>query len=165
MAGCCHDDQCATFEGQSPAYRRALWAVVAINGAMFATELAAGAMAQSMALQADALDFLADTLTYGISLYAIGRSARLRAGVAMAKGISLAAMGVGILALVGVDAHHLNPRLAREPLADLEPGRARLTVDEDARLGRGRRAHQPAPGPRPRRCRMPCQMVSEQPMP
>ena len=40
MAGCCHDDQCATFEGQSPAYRRALWAVVAINGAMFATELA-----------------------------------------------------------------------------------------------------------------------------
>lgn len=99
MAGCCHDDHCETFAGQSPAYRRALWAVVAINAAMFATELAAGALAQSMALQADALDFLADTLTYGISLYAIGRSARLRAGVALVKGVSLAAMGVGILAL------------------------------------------------------------------
>lgn len=99
MAGHCHHDDCGTFEGQSPAYRRALWAVVAINAAMFATELAAGAFAQSMALQADALDFLADTLTYGISLYAIGRSARLRAGVALAKGVSLAAMGVGILAL------------------------------------------------------------------
>src|SRR3546814_44150 len=99
MAGHCHHDHCETFEGQSPAYRRALWAVVAINAAMFATELAAGAFAQSMALQADALDFLADTLTYGISLYAIGRSARLRAGVALAKGLSLAAMGVGVLGL------------------------------------------------------------------
>ena len=99
MTGCCHHDQCETFEGQSPAYRRALWAVVAINGAMFGTELFAGAVAQSMALQADALDFLADTLTYAISLYAIGRSARLRAGVALVKGLSLAAMGIGILAL------------------------------------------------------------------
>jgi Co/Zn/Cd efflux system component len=99
MAGCCHHDHCETFEGQSPAYRRALWAVIAINGAMFATELAAGAMAQSMALQADSLDFLADTLTYAISLYAIGRSARLRAGVALVKGLSLATMGIGILAL------------------------------------------------------------------
>ena len=99
MAGCCHHDHSETFEGQSPAYRRVLWAVVAINGAMFATELFAGAMAQSMALQADALDFLADTLTYGISLYAIGRSARLRSSVALVKGLSLAVMGVGILAL------------------------------------------------------------------
>lgn len=99
MAGHCHHDDCGTFEGQSPAYRRALWAVVAINAAMFATELAAGAFAQSMALQADALDFLADTLTYGISLYAIGRSARLRAGVALVKGVSLAVMGVGVLGL------------------------------------------------------------------
>lgn len=99
MAGHCHHDDCGTFEGQSPAYRRALWAVVAINAAMFATELAAGAFAESMALQADALDFLADTLTYAISLYAIGRSARLRAGVALVKGVSLAVMGVGVLGL------------------------------------------------------------------
>ena len=100
MAGCHHHDHCETaFEGQSAAYRRALWAVIAINGAMFATEVAAGAMAQSMALQADALDFLADTLTYAASLYVIGRSARLRAGVALAKGASLAAMGLGVLAL------------------------------------------------------------------
>lgn len=100
MAGCHHHDHCETaFEGQSPAYRRALWAVIAINAAMFATELAAGALAQSMALQADALDFLADTLTYAASLYAIGKAATLRANVALAKGISLAAMGAGVLAV------------------------------------------------------------------
>lgn len=97
MAGCCQNDNCATFEGQSPAYRRALWAVIAINGAMFATELAAGAMAQSAALQADALDFLGDTLTYAVSLFAIGRSVRLRSNVALAKGGSLAVMGLGVL--------------------------------------------------------------------
>jgi Co/Zn/Cd efflux system component len=97
MAGCCHDDHCGAFDGQSKAYRRALWAVIAINGAMFATELAAGALAQSVALQADALDFLADTLTYAISLFAIGRSVQLRSNVAIAKGASLAVMGIGVL--------------------------------------------------------------------
>jgi Co/Zn/Cd efflux system component len=97
MAGCCQHDNGETFEGQSPAYRRALWAVIAINAAMFATELTAGALAQSMALQADALDFLADTLTYAVSLYAIGRSVRLRSNVALAKGASLAVMGLGVL--------------------------------------------------------------------
>jgi Co/Zn/Cd efflux system component len=100
MAGCHHHDHCETaFEGQSAAYRRALWAVIAINGGMFALEVAAGALAQSMALQADALDFLADTLTYAASLYVIGRPARLRANMALVKGASLAVMGLGVLAL------------------------------------------------------------------
>ncbi len=100
MAGChCHDHGETVFEGQSAAYRRALWVVIAINGAMFALEVAAGAFAQSMALQADALDFLADTLTYAASLYVIGRSAPLRANVALIKGASLAVMGLGVLGL------------------------------------------------------------------
>ena len=43
-------------------------AVIAINGAMFLVEMIAGQLAGSQALQADALDFLGDTLTYGISL-------------------------------------------------------------------------------------------------
>ena len=98
MVGChCHDHGETTFEGQSAAYRRALWVVIAINGGMFALEIAAGAFAQSMALQADALDFLADTLTYAASLYVIGRAAQLRANVALIKGASLALMGVGVL--------------------------------------------------------------------
>ena len=93
MSACCGGNQ--NFDGTSVAYRRALWAVIAINGSMFLVEVLAGAMGQSMALQADALDFLADTATYALSLFVIGRSMRLRASVALFKGVSLAAMGVG----------------------------------------------------------------------
>ena len=100
MSGCQNHDHCeVAFEGQSAAYKRALWAVVAINGGMFLTELLAGTLANSMALQADALDFLGDTLTYGVSLLVIGRAARVRANVAIAKGLSLAIMGLFVLGL------------------------------------------------------------------
>ncbi len=94
MAGCC--EQNVSFDGSSPAYRRVLWIVIAINAVMFVVEMAAGAAAGSKALQADALDFLGDTLTYGISLYVIGRSVRMRATAALMKGVSLAMMGVGV---------------------------------------------------------------------
>ncbi|UTW52516.1 cation transporter [bacterium SCSIO 12827] len=95
-ASCCGQD--AKFDGASKAFKRALWAVIAINGVMFIVEMAAGAFAGSKALQADALDFLGDTATYAISLYVIGMSLRIRAMAALAKGLSLAAMGFWIFA-------------------------------------------------------------------
>ena len=93
-AHCCGHD--STFEGLSADYRRRLWAVIAINAAMFVVELAAGALAGSQALQADALDFLADSLTYGISLAVIGAAVRVRAWAAFAKGLSLTVMGLWV---------------------------------------------------------------------
>ena len=69
-AHCCGSN--ATFDGLSADYRRRLWAVIAINATMFLVEMAAGALAGSQALQADALDFAADAATYGISLAVIG---------------------------------------------------------------------------------------------
>ncbi len=86
-ATCCGGN--AKFEGLDPLYRRRLyrrrlWAVIAINAAMFAIELTAGVIAGSQALQADALDFLGDTLTYGISLAVIGMGLRVRAAVMVA---------------------------------------------------------------------------------
>ncbi len=95
MAGCC--DHNISFDGSSPAYRRVLWIVIAINAVMFVVEMSAGAAAGSKALQADALDFLGDTLTYGLSLYVIGKSVRMRSTAALMKGVSLALMGVGVL--------------------------------------------------------------------
>jgi Co/Zn/Cd efflux system component len=56
---------------------------------MFLTEMTAGHIAGSQALKADALDFLADTVTYGLSLAVIGASLRTRATAALAKGLSL----------------------------------------------------------------------------
>jgi hypothetical protein len=84
------------FEGLDPRYRRALWTVIAINAAMFVVEITAGHIAGSQALQADALDFLGDTLTYGLSLAVIGRSLQIRSHAAMLKGVSLTLMGVWV---------------------------------------------------------------------
>lgn len=92
-ANCCGR---AAFEGLSADYKRRLWLVIAINASMFAVEMAAGAIAGSRALQADALDFLADSLTYGISLAVIGSAVRVRAWAAFGKGLSLSAMGLWV---------------------------------------------------------------------
>ncbi|MDE4275279.1 cation transporter [Phaeobacter gallaeciensis] len=94
MAGCCGHE--ARFDGVSAAYKRRLWIVIAINAGMFAVEMGAGQMAGSQALKADALDFLGDALTYGISLAVIGASLRTRALAALAKGISLLLMGMWV---------------------------------------------------------------------
>lgn len=75
------------------AYRRVLWVALAINGVMFAVEIGAGLAAGSVALQADALDFLGDTATYAISLFVIGMSLRARAMAALAKGGAMALLG------------------------------------------------------------------------
>jgi Co/Zn/Cd efflux system component len=95
MAGCCDHD--VRFEGVSAAYKRRLWLVIAINAAMFVVEISAGQAAQSQALKADALDFLGDALTYGLSLAVIGMSVRVRATAALFKGLSLMAMGLWVL--------------------------------------------------------------------
>ncbi len=95
-ADCCGHN--ATFEGLSADYKRRLWAVIAINAAMFFVEMGAGAYAGSRALQADALDFLGDSVTYGISLAVIGSALSVRAWAAFAKGVSLTLMGLGVFA-------------------------------------------------------------------
>lgn len=85
------------FSGATPAYRRVLWIVIALNGGMFAVEIVAGAMARSTALWADSLDFAADAATYGLSMWAIGRATTVRARIAMLKGMSLAVMAALVL--------------------------------------------------------------------
>ena len=62
------------------------------------TEMVAGQLAGSQALKADALDFLADTVTYGLSLVVIGASLRQRATAALFKGLSLSLMALRVFA-------------------------------------------------------------------
>ena len=100
--GCCGDG--VKFDGLSAAYKRALWAVIAINGTMFLVELGAGIFAGSQALTADALDFLGDTATYAITLFVIGMPLVWRARAALFKGLTLAAMGLWVL---GSTAYHV----------------------------------------------------------
>jgi Co/Zn/Cd efflux system component len=78
----------------SPAYRRALLAVLAINAVMFVVELGAGLAAGSASLQADALDFLGDAANYAISLFVVGLALRYRAMAAFAKGATMGTFGI-----------------------------------------------------------------------
>lgn len=101
MTDACQSSACGChsnprFDGLDPRYKRVLWAVIALNGIMFVVEMTAGQLADSQALQADALDFLGDTLTYGISLAVIGRSLQVRSGAALLKGVSLSLMGLWV---------------------------------------------------------------------
>jgi Co/Zn/Cd efflux system component len=101
-ADCC--GRSATLEGLSADYKRRLWLVIAINATMFLVEMSAGALAGSQALQADALDFLGDATTYGISLAVIGTSIQIRARAAILKALSLTAMALWVL---GSTAYHV----------------------------------------------------------
>ena len=98
---CSHETR---FEGLSPEYKRRLWLVITINASMFLVEMAAGALAGSQALQADALDFLGDATTYGISLAVIGAAVQIRARAAVLKALSLTAMALWVL---GSTAYHV----------------------------------------------------------
>ncbi len=75
-----------------------------INAGMFLVETGGGALAGSQALQADALDFLGDALTYGLSLAVIGSSVVVRARAALLKGVSLTLMGLWVF---GATAYHV----------------------------------------------------------
>jgi cation diffusion facilitator family transporter len=96
-ADCCGSE--VKFDGLSADYKRRLWLVIGINATMFMVEMIAGAMAGSNALQADALDFLADSATYGISLAVIGASVRTRSLAAIGKAASLTAMSLWVLTM------------------------------------------------------------------
>jgi Co/Zn/Cd efflux system component len=95
VGSCCNNQN---FDGMSSTYKRVLLVVIALNASMFVIEIRAGVMAGSQALQADALDFLGDTITYSISLFVIGMPLVWRARTALVKGLTLAVSGTWILA-------------------------------------------------------------------
>ena len=82
--------------------RRVLIIVLMLNALMFVIEFAAGLVAQSASLMADSVDMLGDALVYGISLYALGRGIRWRAGAALLKGGFIMLLGLGVLVQIGI---------------------------------------------------------------
>jgi Co/Zn/Cd efflux system component len=79
-------------------YRRIIIAALVINAGMFAVEVVAGLAAGSVALQADALDFLSDAANYAISLMVLGMALKWRARAALLKGWSLGVLGLVVFA-------------------------------------------------------------------
>lgn len=101
------DDDCCVVEPPAEvttAYRRALTAALVINATMFIVEMAAGVWGKSVALQADAVDFLGDSATYAITLMVLGMSVHWRAGSAILKGLSMGGFGLWV---IGASVYHL----------------------------------------------------------
>ncbi len=96
MDHCCHTnpDMLAALRERQ---KGVLQIVLAINAVMFMAEFIAGLLAHSTALLADSLDMLGDALVYGLSLYALHRSSRWRAGAALTKGVIMGVFGVGVV--------------------------------------------------------------------
>jgi Co/Zn/Cd efflux system component len=108
-ANCCehhYDPGAAGDSARQLVYRRVLWAVFAINAAMFTVEIGAGLAAGSASLQADALDFLGDAANYAISLYVVGRELRYRATAALAKGATMGLFGACVIGTTAWHAWH-----------------------------------------------------------
>lgn len=106
------DDCCSAKESEIGALsahadiKRVLQIVLVINALMFAAEFTAGVLARSTSLMADSVDMLGDALVYVLSLYALERGLRWRAGAALAKGAIIAAFGIGVFAEVALKLVH-----------------------------------------------------------
>ncbi len=83
------------------AERRALYTLLALNGAMFVVEVSAGLAADSMGLVADGLDMLADAAVYGLSLYAVGRPPVAKVRAALGAGYAQLALAAAAIAKLG----------------------------------------------------------------
>lgn len=92
-ASSCSDDTA----GNDPAWCRALWIALVVNGVMFFVEIIAGAASGSRSLQADALDFLGDAANYAISLGVAGMALVWRARTALVKGLTILAFALGVM--------------------------------------------------------------------
>jgi cation diffusion facilitator family transporter len=102
-------DDCCSSKGQElevlarqAEQRRVLVIVLLINAVMFVAEFGAGLVAGSAALMADSVDMFGDALVYGLSLYALARSDRWKAGAAMSKGLFILAFGLAVLVDIAV---------------------------------------------------------------
>jgi cation diffusion facilitator family transporter len=82
---------------KDPAYRRALWIVVILNLGFGAIEIVGGFIANSQALKADSLDFIGDGTITLACLVAIGWTALARTRIALAQGLFLLTLGLGVI--------------------------------------------------------------------
>ena len=94
---CCSNkgDEIERLAGQAD-QRRVLVMVLAINAGMFLVEFGGGLWAGSAALMADSIDMLGDALVYAVSLFALSRSARWKAGAATFKGVFILLFGMSV---------------------------------------------------------------------
>ncbi len=94
MTDCCNGE---TVEVK---YWRVLWIALLLNLIMFIIEIIVSWFAGSIAVFADAMDFLGDAGNYGTSLIALKYHPHWRSRIAMAKGIVMGSYGILVIILV-----------------------------------------------------------------
>lgn len=99
MAGCndCPSENVSAEDAIDLRFRRILWIALLSNFAMFGIEIGASWWGDSMALQADALDFFGDSANYAISLFVLGMALHVRAQASLFKGATMALFGIWII--------------------------------------------------------------------
>jgi len=75
---------------------RVLWALLAINAAMFVVEFATGIIAESTGLIADSLDMLADAAVYAVGLFAVGKATHTKIRAATLSGVFQIILALGV---------------------------------------------------------------------
>lgn len=73
-------------KGDDAHQRKILWWVLGINFGFFVAEMTTGWISRSMGLIADSLDMLADSIVYGLSLFAVGAAISRKKKVAKISG-------------------------------------------------------------------------------
>ncbi|MGB4577083.1 MAG: cation transporter [Paludibacter sp.] len=89
-------DNYETITNNAKRERKLLWQVLAINFFFFALELTTGFISNSMGLVADSLDMLADSIVYGLALFAVGGTMTRKKNIAKSAGyfqLMLAVLG------------------------------------------------------------------------
>lgn len=77
--------------------KKLLWQVLAINLFFFVLEITTGFISNSMGLVADSLDMLADSIVYGLALFAVGGTMTRKKNIAKSAGyfqLTLAVFGL-----------------------------------------------------------------------
>lgn len=96
MDSCC-DNEASELAQLRTRQSRVLYVVLAINAVMFLLEFTAGWIARSTALLGDSLDMFGDASVYVLTLYALHRGARTRAGAALFKGGFMLLFGLVVI--------------------------------------------------------------------
>lgn len=92
-----HDsDEVTAHVSNSQTESKVLKILLGINAGMFVAELAAGVIARSTGLIADSLDMFADAAVYGLSLYAVGKTAQLQNQTSRVSGFFQLILALGV---------------------------------------------------------------------
>jgi Co/Zn/Cd efflux system component len=106
MSAHCQHQHSSSRPDQSPRYRHILWIALILNFAMFGIEIGSSVLSNSVALFADAIDFLGDGLNYGVALLVIGIAPVWSSRAALIKALSMLGFGLFVLLRAAWNFYH-----------------------------------------------------------